>query len=252
MLLVSAGLLVAALAPGEAPAVRIITFNIHHAEGDDAKVDLDRIARVVLGAKPDIVCLQEVDRNLPRTGNLDFPALLGEKLKMRAIFDANYRFDNGEYGNATFSNLEAVSWQNHKLPGPAGLEPRGCLEVKFKVGDATLSVLNTHLGLKREEREEQAAAILAFLPAGHAVLAGDLNETPTGKPVLQLLTRLSDTFNAVATAPAKTFSTTVLNRRIDYVLASPGIRVRESRILNDLEAATASDHLPYVTEIEIP
>lgn len=82
------------------PSVRVITFNIHHAEGDDAKVDLDRIARVALAAKPCIVCLQEVDRHLPRTGNLDFPALLAEKLGMRAIFDANYRFDNGEYGNA--------------------------------------------------------------------------------------------------------------------------------------------------------
>lgn len=245
-------MLVCCVAVGAQP-VRVLTFNIHHAEGDDARVDLDRIARVVLSVTPDVVCLQEVDRGLPRTQKLDFPALLSEKLKMRSVFEPNYLFDGGEYGNAVFTNLPIKASRNHKLPGPPGIEPRGCLEVTLDVAGKPLTILNTHLGLKPEERAEQVTVILAFLPMGNVLLAGDLNEIPTGKPIAPLLARLSDTFAvAAATGPANTYSTTVLNRRIDYCLVTAGIRVVESRILNDIEAAAASDHLPYLTVIELP
>lgn len=230
--------------------MRVITFNIHHAEGDDKKVDLDRIARVVLSVQPDVVCLQEVDRNLPRTAHQDFPAVLAEKLGMRAIFDANYRFEGGEYGNAVFTKLEVTASKNHPLPGPAGIEPRGCLQVDLKVGEKILTVLNTHLGLKAPERAEQVAEILRFLPNGNVFLAGDLNEIPEGAPVKTLTGPLSDSFLQPAGAPEKTPVYTVFNRRIDYVLTSPGIRVLSSRIVNDPEAAAASDHLPYVVEFE--
>lgn len=236
----------------EADTVRVITFNIHHAEGDDMKVDLDRIARVITAAQPDIVCLQEIDRNLPRTQHLDFPAILADKLKMTAVFEPNYRFDGGEYGNAILTPHKVLGWKNHPLPNPNNAEPRGCLEVQVSVGERPLTVFNTHLGLKAPEREEQAAAILKLLPSGPHFLAGDLNEVPEGKPLQMLLTKLADTFTADTSGPAKTFSTTVLARRIDYILTSPGITTRASRIINDIEAATASDHLPYTVEIELP
>jgi len=243
--------LLAALHAGAVP-VRILTFNIHHAEGDDGKVDLDRIAQVVLSAKADVVCLQEVDRNLPRTAHLDFPALLSEKLGMKAYFEPNYRFDGGEYGNAIFTNLPMESLKNHALPNPPGLEPRGCLELKVKLGAGTLTILNTHLGLRREERAAQVEAVLKFLPGERALFAGDLNEVPTGAPVLALLGPLRDSFVASASGPDKTYSTTVLDRRIDYVLVTPELRVTHARILNDPESAAASDHLPYLVELELP
>ena len=236
-----------------ATPVRVLTFNIHHAEGDDGRVDLDRIVRVIQSATPDVVCLQEVDRGLPRTAKLDFPALLAEKLKMQVVFEPNYLFDGGEYGNAVLTSLPITASKNHKLPGPLGIEPRGCLEVALDAHGKPLTILNTHLGLKPAERAEQVKAILDVLPSGNLLLAGDLNEVPTGLPIAPLLAKLADTF-AVATAagPEKTFSTTVLNRRIDYCLVSPGIRALESRILNDIEAAAASDHLPYLTVIQLP
>lgn len=232
--------------------VRILTFNIHHAEGDDGKVDLDRIVRVVRSAHADVVCLQEIDRNLPRTQHQDFPALLAEKLGMKVCFEANYRFDGGEYGNATLSNLPLLSSRNHALPNPPKLEPRGCLEVVLRVGSASLHVFNTHLGLRREERTEQVKAILSLLPESNAVLAGDFNEVPEGPPLALLLGPLRDSFNVAEKGQDKTYSTTVLDRRIDYVLHTPDLMPKSARILNDPESAAASDHLPYVVEIEVP
>ncbi len=51
--------------------LRVLCWNIHHAEGTDGKLDLSRVARVIKAAQPDLVFLQEVDRNTTRTGKVD-------------------------------------------------------------------------------------------------------------------------------------------------------------------------------------
>ena len=40
--------------------LRILSYNIHHGEGMDGKLDLPRIASVITSVQPDIVALQEV------------------------------------------------------------------------------------------------------------------------------------------------------------------------------------------------
>ncbi|MEX2025646.1 MAG: endonuclease/exonuclease/phosphatase family protein, partial [Pirellulaceae bacterium] len=56
--------------------LRVLTYNIHHGEGIDGKLDLPRIARVIESVDPDLVALQEVDRRVERTGSVDQPAEL--------------------------------------------------------------------------------------------------------------------------------------------------------------------------------
>eukprot|EP00277_Geminigera_cryophila_P023645 CAMPEP_0179461020 /NCGR_PEP_ID=MMETSP0799-20121207/43871_1 /TAXON_ID=46947 /ORGANISM="Geminigera cryophila, Strain CCMP2564" /LENGTH=220 /DNA_ID=CAMNT_0021263455 /DNA_START=212 /DNA_END=871 /DNA_ORIENTATION=+ len=46
-----------------APRVRLMTYNMHSGVGLDNKYDLQRIARVVGAAAPDILCMQEVESN---------------------------------------------------------------------------------------------------------------------------------------------------------------------------------------------
>ena len=57
-------------------AIRVLSYNIHHGEGVDGKLDLQRIARVITSVKPDLVALQELDRNTTRTEKVDQPAVL--------------------------------------------------------------------------------------------------------------------------------------------------------------------------------
>ena len=52
-------------------AIRVMTYNIHHAEGMDGNINLDRIASLIHSAKVDLVGLQEVDRDADRSHNLD-------------------------------------------------------------------------------------------------------------------------------------------------------------------------------------
>lgn len=228
--------------------LRLVTYNIHHAEGLDKVVDLDRIAAVILALNPDVVCLQEVDRDLPRTSKQDFPALLSEKLGMPGYFSANYRFQGGEYGNATFSKLPLVSWANEALPGGEGLEPRGRLETVFSWAGGTIRVWNTHLGLKAEERERQAAHILSGGIAPDTIFCGDMNENTLGKGMQQVLAALGEAPDArVCDDPS--FPAGAPKRRIDHVFAGSDYEVIRCEVVRTEVTRVASDHLPIVAEL---
>jgi len=231
--------------------VRVMTYNIHHAEGLEGRVDLDRIAAVIRAAHADVVCLQEVDRNLPRTNNLDFPALLAQKLDMAVVFEPNYQLDGGDYGNATLTRFEIVSHENIHLPAPPGREPRGCLRTTVRVEGQLLDVLNTHLGLGVAERKAQAAAIFDRLGKGPTVLAGDMNEDEQGSALGILFGKLSDT-QAKETGPARfTWPANAPEVRIDFILVSEDVHVLSPAILVTAEMAVASDHLPYVADLSL-
>ena len=49
---------------------RVMTYNIHHGEGVDGKLDLKRIASLIQQEKADLVALQEVDRGATRLSAL--------------------------------------------------------------------------------------------------------------------------------------------------------------------------------------
>lgn len=244
LVLVAAYSVLVTASPGET-RVRVITYNIHHGEGTDQQVDLDRIAAIVREAHPDVVCLQEVDRNLPRTHGQDFPALLAEKLGMVVVFEPNYQFDGGDYGNATLTRLEIVSHENLRLPVPAGSEPRGCLRTTIRVNGREVDVLNTHLGLDAAERKEQVTAILNAVRRAPTILAGDLNEEATRPALKALLGRFRDT--AGSTVPPPTCGT----KRIDFVLVSGAVDVLSSRVVETPQTAAASDHRPYVADVTV-
>lgn len=257
------------LSPDEATyTMRVLTYNIHHAEGADGRVDLDRIARVIEATKADVVCLQEVDRHLSRTGRVDMPKVLSEKLGMDYVFGANYLFDDGEYGNLTLSRFPIVESTNIALPNPDDKEPRGCLYTEILVKssvpdepDFSFLVYNTHLGLSPTEREAQAESIAASLKLSGAgcVVVGDMNEGSDNAGMQLLLGRLHDAsaiFHARSDGaepsgvPKSTFPAKNPRKRIDYVLCETA-DVSRFEIHDSEEARGASDHLPVVAELQV-
>src|SRR3990172_3606295 len=59
--------------------IRVMTWNIHHGEGTDGVVDVDRIAGLIVDEKIDIVALQEIDRGIPRRKKIDIITALADK-----------------------------------------------------------------------------------------------------------------------------------------------------------------------------
>ena len=78
-----------------AETVRILTYNIHHGEGMDERIDLERIAALINRLEPDLVALQEVDRVVDRTGGVDQATALGELTGMTAVFGEFMSYQGG-------------------------------------------------------------------------------------------------------------------------------------------------------------
>ena len=229
--------------------LRVLTYNIHHAEGADGHIDIERIATVIRDTNPDVVCLQEVDRNLPRTQHADLPAQLAQLLDMQVVFGPNYHFDGGDYGNATLTRLPIVRHENHSLPGPDDAEPRGILRVDVNFNNTHVSIFNTHWGLRPDERLEQARATKALLGnLQFAVLAGDLNAVPGSDPLKAVIDDLRD--SATAAEPSADLNT-VHSRRIDYILATPNLTPVKATVVRTETAHHASDHLPYWADVQL-
>src|SRR5690606_15119708 len=95
--------------------LRVLSYNIHHAEGVDRKLDVERIAKIIVAAKPDLVALQEVDQKVTRTRGVDQPAELARLTGMHMAFGGNIRLQGGEYGNAVLSRWPIKAQKNHLL-----------------------------------------------------------------------------------------------------------------------------------------
>ena len=93
--------------------MRILTYNIHHGEGLDGRIDLPRIAAVIAAQRPDLVALQEVDRNARRSGGVDQAAELGRLTGLQAD-----RCDVGAGGTWTVQLIAADNFKN-LADGPA-------------------------------------------------------------------------------------------------------------------------------------
>ena len=116
--------------PSAVPAkVRLVSYNIHHCRGMDNKVSVARTAAAIMREKPDFAGLQEVDRNVDRSGFADQPKELARLTGMHATFAKAIPLgERGEYGVAVLSREKPLSVRRTPLPGP---EPRVLLLCEF-------------------------------------------------------------------------------------------------------------------------
>ena len=250
-------------AAAEPLRLRVLSYNIHHAEGVDGKLDLPRIAAVIKGAGADLVALQEVDRKVARSAAVDQPAELARLTGMHVAFGANIPLGTGEYGNAVLSRPAILESANHSLPNVEAGEQRGVLAVRidWPVPGSSLHFLATHLDHRRDERERIASAEAInqladkLLEAAKTadpkreplvILAGDLNATPESKP----LAKLAEQWRSASSAPQPTIPVDRPRRQIDYVLFRPAARWKVVST-TVLEEATASDHRPILAVLEL-
>jgi len=262
LLCVAAVLLLAAPAAGAAdPAVTVATYNIHHAQGVDDRLDLDRIAAEVRRTDADVIGLQEVDRHWSsRSDFADQAAELARRLDMDVAYGANLDLDPAspgaprrQYGTAVLSKWEIRESRNTLLPRPRGGEQRGLLETVIKARGEFVRFAVTHLQHDNaEERLAQSSQIASLLDgsAQPVVLVGDLNAVPGAPELAPLESRFDDAWELGGDGgPGFTYSADDPHARIDYVLVSPGVGVSRASVFG---GSTGSDHLPFAASVSIP
>jgi endonuclease/exonuclease/phosphatase family metal-dependent hydrolase len=233
--------------------VRVLSYNIHHGEGVDGKLDLPRITRLIKSVSPDIVAVQEVDRKTARTNRVDQPQELSRLTGMKVVFERNIRFEGGDYGNAVLSRWRIERHKNHHLPSYDDGEQRGVLEVELaadRAGDRFLFFC-THLDHRRGDRERIASAkainaLAARRSEMPAILAGDLNAQPDSA----VLREFESLWRKANEEDLPTVPVAAPRRQIDYILFRPADRWRviEVRVLDE---AVASDHRAIFAVLEL-
>lgn len=209
--------------------MEIITWNIQSGLGVDGRVDLDRIATTVreLG-DPDIICFQEVARNMRVFG----AEPLGDQAAEFQRLFPDYEFFFGpvvdaaaessgrqQFGNLMMSRLPVRRCSHHMLPRPAvaGIlhMPRQATELTVDAHGEPLRIVATHLEyFAAEQRAAQVERLLALhrescanarippsdaeigpyagipIPS-NAVMCGDFNFRPVD-PEYAAMTRVDD------------------------------------------------------------
>lgn len=231
-----------------------MTYNVHGCRGIDGRHDLARIGRVIQAHGADVVALQELDVERPRSGRIDQARTLASQLGMHADFCSARDCEGGYYGNAILSRHPVLPIRNACLPRLGHrLEPRAMQWARIEAPTFALNVLNTHLGLDEHERLLQAEAILSewlesALGNGSTVLCGDFNAGEASHVYRRLTGPMRD---AQRSLPRKaTFPSFCPVLRIDHVLVSPDLRVRTCAVVRTWRARLASDHLPIVVDLE--
>jgi endonuclease/exonuclease/phosphatase family metal-dependent hydrolase len=247
-------LLILLLTPSAiARSVRVMTYNIHVGVGMDKKLDLPRIAQVINEQHPDLVGLQEVDRGVQRTQQIDEIAELARLTKMDYAFAFNLKYQGGQYGVAILSRAPIRATDHRLYLNTREAERRGFIRAEVQIGRHLVNFVTTHLDFQYDDgRLFEAQQLLAALKdaKGPLILVGDFNDTPAGAAYRLMRSVFDDSWNQThsgddgfsypADKPAK---------RIDYILLrqGDGIRLRRAWVVTTL----ASDHIPVVADLEL-
>ncbi|MFM1800978.1 MAG: hypothetical protein RJA81_330 [Planctomycetota bacterium] len=230
-------------------SLRVMSYNIHHGEGMDGKIDLDRIAKLVTENRVDLLALQEVDRKTKRAGGVDQTARLAELTGMFSTFGKAIDYSGGEYGQAILSKFPIENSKVHWLPGEPDRERRIAFEAQIEFHNTKMKFITTHLHHNNESfRIQQAEEINRIYsnPGMPVILAGDLNAMPESKPISILKTHWS-----VAESKTLQFSFPAGKpvRLIDFVLLYPK-SVFQIQNVDVVDEPVASDHRPVIVDLQ--
>ncbi len=246
---------------GKKSQLTVMSYNIRHCApyygtSENTTANVNNVAEVIKKIKPDVVFLQEVDKNTTRSLGIDQAKKLAEfggypYYQFFKIMD----YQGGEFGLAILSALELKEAETHAMPSEidgqiiTSNNALGTAKITFNSIDINLAVV--HLSVNQTESEKQLPYILEKILAnknGPALLAGDFNSTPFSSTIKKMD---AGGYTRTNTDPTKfSIPSNSPNRELDYISFKPKERFTvESHTV--LTGISASDHLPIVSILNV-
>jgi len=236
--------------------MRLLSYNIHKGiGGNDRRYRLARILQVIEHENPDFVMLQEVTRDAVRCGRDDQPCLLAERFALEhSMFQMNVSWKIGGYGNLLLSRWPIV--EKHQLSlRLKNKKPRGAQVAVVETPEGLVKLVNVHLGLSEGERKWQVLHLLSHpafkqtcdLPE---LLVGDYNDWRNqlaGGPMVE------HGYYHITNPPSRfrSFPAYFPLGALDKAFCRQGVAVVEARVVGNVHARRASDHLPLVIDFHL-
>lgn len=233
-----------------------MTYNIHKGIGGrDRLYRIERIVEAIRHERPDVLCLQEVDRNVRRSSFDDQPGLLAAALEFEySAYQFNHRVGQGGYGNLVLSRFPVSQRHNLSLRFKGRKNRRAQLLV-IETDGGPLRLVNWHLGLSEKERHWQVEKLLqtdrfnryAGMPT---VIAGDCNDW---RNTLHRGALAGHDLAQVTAPPSRfrSFPAYMPVGSLDKAFCCNRAIVERAHVVRSQLTAKASDHLPLVIDLKL-
>lgn len=234
--------------------ITVMSFNVQHCENFLTHViDYDVMVEAIRTCGADIIGLNEIRDAGTMEGYEPQVQTLAAKLGYNYYFAKAIDVGTAPnpYGNALLSRFPIRSAQTipvpdpERRPGGSRYESRCLLKADIDVGEG-LTVCVCHFGLNPEEQESAVDTVVANVEDTRCVMMGDFNVRPAN-PVLQpIRDKLFDTADLFE-GERLSWPADVPRTKIDYLFTTHDLKVLSA----DIPAIIASDHRPYVAELEL-
>lgn len=253
--------------------MRLATYNILHGESlSDGRVVVPRLCDAVASLDADVLGLQEVDRDQPRSGGADLTAAAAEAMgavahrfvaalsgtpgRAWAAATGHERHGSPAYGVSLLSRYPVLGWQVVRLPFLRGRipvlfpgrrrpvvvsdEPRVAVTAEIDGPGGRFTVAVTHLSFIPGWNVVQLRRLVRATAAvsGPLVLMGDLNLEAD---------RPARTTRMRSLGGEPTFPVHAPDRQLDHILARGPLRARGPA---SAPALPVSDHRPLLVDVE--
>ena len=245
----------------QAKDLKVMTYNIYGARLTNG----DKLGEVIKKYSPDLIVLQEVDKNTIRSNKRDVTEDIAKKLGYDYYyFQKTLDFNGGEFGISIISKYPIDRYYTYELPS-VGSEKRSLLGVQISkdVFGKTVTVINAHLNYQENIKSEETDEVLAvtnIFEGDVKFLAGDFNMLPTSESYSKYLKKWTDSYTEKKGSPSnseieKDKQRNEKDTRIDYIFGdkSKNWKVNKSFFVKDESEKwdELSDHVPYMAEFEI-
>jgi endonuclease/exonuclease/phosphatase family metal-dependent hydrolase len=241
--------------------LRVLHWNTHHGGvGSDGVWDPDRLVTWIAKFNPDVISLNEMERNDSWSHNTDEPVTIAALLKQKTGKTWYWKFEtlsgaaNG-IGNMILSRFPIDASSPRLLSGG-----RSALDVAFTYNGRTINFTSTHLNPDSSSYRLTEIGELTSWQLGLAqqrIIAGDFNATYTSTENATMKKTYYDSWgeaqlDGTAVAYAGNTAGNTRNGRIDFIyfshdasnLVLKGSQVYDTR---DANGVTPSDHKPLMS-----